>query len=114
MGRVNKLNLNVNSWMVIKSNHCCQKNGQWKTCCGNRTVTSKSSIGELYSTFVQWGLTFWNLNKHHCFIVLYISIWEGGLELCFGRAKPTKDPVVTGLCGKTSAWFLMQLTRKST
>jgi len=23
-------------------------------------------------TFVQWGLTFWNLNKHHCFIVLHI------------------------------------------
>jgi len=39
----------------------------------------------------------------------------GVLELCFGGAKPTKDPpVVTGLCGKTSACFLMQFTRKST
>jgi len=24
--------------------------------------------------------------------VLHISIWEGGLELCFGGAKPTKGP----------------------
>jgi len=38
---------------------------------------------------VQWGLTFCNLNKHHCFIVLHISIW-GRLELCFGGAKLTK------------------------
>ena len=54
----------------------------------------KVSIGELYSTFVfvQWGLTFWNLNKHHCFIVLHISNWEGGLEICFGGGKPTKGP----------------------
>jgi len=78
--------------MVLKSNHCYQKFGQWKTWCGNRTVTRKSSIGELYSTFVQWGLTFWNLNKHHCFVVLHILIWEGGLELCFRVAKSTKGP----------------------
>jgi len=39
----------------------------------------------------------------------------GGLELRFGGAKPTKfTPVVTELCGKTVACFLMQLTRKST
>jgi len=25
MGRINKENLNVNSWMVLKSNHCSQK-----------------------------------------------------------------------------------------
>jgi len=31
-------------------------------------------------------LTFWTLNKHHCFIVLHISIWGRGLELCFGEA----------------------------
>jgi len=36
--------------------------------------------------FVQWGLTFRNLNK-----LFHISIW-GGLELCFGGAKPTKAP----------------------
>jgi len=23
-------------------------------------------------TLVQWGLTFWNLNKHHCFVALHI------------------------------------------
>jgi len=22
--------MNVNSWMVLKSKHCCQRNGQWK------------------------------------------------------------------------------------
>ena len=39
----------------------------------------------------------------------------GGLELRFGGAKPTKfTPVVTGLCGKTVACYLMQLTRKNT
>jgi len=38
-----------------------------------------------------------------------------GLELCFGGAKPIKDPpVATGLCGKASFCFLMQLIRKST
>jgi len=32
--------------------------------------------------------------------------WGGSLELCFGRDKPTEPlPVVTGLCGKTSACF---------
>jgi len=49
-------------------------------------------------------------------MVLHISINWGGLELCFGGAKkPNKaSPVAMGLCGKTSACFLMQLTRKST
>jgi len=51
MGRIIKYNLNLNSLMVSKSNHCCQRNGQWKSSCGNRTVTRKSS-GELYSAFV--------------------------------------------------------------
>jgi len=55
-------------------------------------------------TFVQWSLTFENLNKHHCFIILHISI--RGLDVCFRGAKPTKDPVVTGLYGKTSACFI--------
>jgi len=27
------------------------------------------------------------LNKHHCFIVLHISIW-GELGVCFGGVKP--------------------------
>jgi len=79
--------------MVLKSNHCCQKNAQWKTSSGNRTVTRKSSIGELYSTFVQWGLTwFWNLNKHHCFIVLHISTWEGDWSFVSEGLSPPKVP----------------------
>jgi len=36
--------MNVNSWMVLKSNHCYRRNGYWKAWCGNRTVTRKSSI----------------------------------------------------------------------
>ena len=38
---------------------------------------------------MQWGLTFWNLNKHHCFIVLHITI-RRSLELCFGEESPPK------------------------
>jgi len=72
--------MNVNSWMVIKSNHCYRRNGYWKALCGNRTVTRKSSIGGF--AFVQWGLTFWILNKYYCFIVFHISIW-GGLGALF-------------------------------
>jgi len=80
-----------------------------------RTVTRKSSIGELYSTCVQWGLTFWNLNKHHCFIVLHISIWEGGSELFSGGAKPTKGPPWWLDCvAKLQLGFQMQLARKRT
>jgi len=37
------------------------------------------------------GMTFWNLNKYDYFIVLHVWTW-GGLELCFGRAKPTNPP----------------------
>ena len=52
----------------------------------------KVPIGELYSTFVQWGLTFWNLNQHHCcYSASYFDL-GGVLELCFGEAKPTKGP----------------------
>ena len=104
--------------MVLKSNHCCQKTGQWKTWCGNRTVTRKSSISELYSTLCSGAWHFWNLDKYHCFIVivLHISIWEGGLELCLGGANPTKGPPWWWLvyAAKLRACFLMQLTRKST
>jgi len=78
--------------MVLKSNHCCQKKWPVKNVVWQQNRHQKVCIGELYSTFAQWSLTFWNLNKHHCFIVLHISNWEGGLELCFGGAKPTKGP----------------------
>jgi len=37
-------------------------------------------------------LKFEQTSLHHCFVVLHTSIWEGGLELCFGGAKPTKGP----------------------
>jgi len=35
------------------------------------------------------------------------------LELCFGGLSPPNSPVATGLCGKTSDCFPMQLTYKS-
>ena len=40
---------------------------------------------------MQWGLTFWNLNKHHCFIVLHIQFGRS-LELCFRGIKPKPPP----------------------
>jgi len=46
--------MSVYSWVVLESNHCYQRNGQWKAWCGNRTVTRKSSKGGF--TFAQWGL----------------------------------------------------------
>jgi len=55
VGLINEI-MNVNSWMVLKSNHCYQRNRWWKVWCGIRTVTRKSSIGGF--TFVQWRLTF--------------------------------------------------------
>jgi len=36
--------MNANSLMVLKSNHCYHRNGQWKAWCGNKTTTRKSSI----------------------------------------------------------------------
>jgi len=50
MGRINKI-INVNSLMVLKSNHCYQRNDQWKAWCGSGTVTRKS-VGELYISAV--------------------------------------------------------------
>jgi len=46
-GLINEI-MNMNSWMVLKSNHCYQRNGQWKAWCGNRTITRKCSIRGLY------------------------------------------------------------------
>jgi len=43
VGLMNEI-MDVNSWMVLKSHHCYRRNGWWKACCGNRTVTRKSSI----------------------------------------------------------------------
>jgi len=67
-------NYTINATPPEKLQHY-QRNGLWNAWCHNRTVTRKSSIGGLHCTFVQWALTFWNLNKYHCFIVLHISIW---------------------------------------
>jgi len=43
VGLINEI-MNVNSWMVLKSNHCYQRNRWRKVWCGIRTVTRKSSI----------------------------------------------------------------------
>jgi len=70
VGLINQI-MNVSSWMVLKSNHSYQRIDYWKAWCGNRNITRKSFIGLRLGgfTFVQWGLRFWNLNTHHCFIV---------------------------------------------
>ena len=61
-------------------------------------ATEQNCHQKLFHRFVQWGLTFWNLNKHHCFIVFHISIW-GCLELCFRGVKPIK-----ALRGDRTVW----------
>jgi len=61
--------MDLNSLMVLKSNHCYQRNGEWKAWCDNRPVTRKV----FYRLHLcRGGLTFWNSNKHHCFIVVHI------------------------------------------
>jgi len=61
---------------------------------GVATEPSSESLQLRGLTFVQWGLEFLNLSKHHCFIVLDIST-GGSLELCLGGDLPTKAPVRT-------------------
>ena len=87
MGRINKWNLNVNSWMVSKSNHCYKNNGQWKSWCGNRTATRKSSIGELY--ICAMGLDILKFEQTLFYNASYFNL-GGVLELCFRGDKPTK------------------------
>ena len=63
----------------------------------NEDMLSSFDIGGLYSrglygTFVQWGLTFWNLNKHHCFIVLHISFGRGDWSFVSEGLSPPKAP----------------------
>jgi len=50
VGLINEI-MNVDSWMVLKSSHCFQRNGKWKAWFGNRTVT-KISMGVF--AFVKW------------------------------------------------------------
>jgi len=60
----------------------------------------ESLLGDF--ALVHWGLTFWNLNKHHWFIMFHISIrgaWSFVLE---GRSPP-KPPSGDGTVWKTSA-----------
>jgi len=77
--------------MVLKSNHCCQKMANEKL-----GVATESSPESLYRGALQYicavGLDILKFKQTSLFIVLHISIWEGGLELCFGGAKPTKGP----------------------
>jgi len=51
--------MNVNSWMVLKSNQCYRRNGYWKAWCGNRTVTRKSSMGALHLCSGAWCSEIW-------------------------------------------------------
>ena len=55
VGLTNEI-INVNSWMVLKSNHCYQKMANEKL----DVATEPSPQNLLYGdfAFVQWGLTF--------------------------------------------------------
>jgi len=79
----------VNSWRVSKSNHCYQRNGQWKAWCANRTVTRKSSIERLYICAV--GLDILKFEQTSRFYSASSFNW-GGLKLYFGGAKPSQVP----------------------
>jgi len=62
-------------------------------------------IGELYICAV--GLDILKLEQTSLFCRAWSFVSEG-------LNPPKSPPVATGLCGKTSACFLMQLTQKST
>ena len=87
--------------MVLKFNHCCQKNGQWKTWCDNRTVTWKSSIGQLYSTSDlcsgAWHSEIWtNITVLSCFI---FQFGRGDWSFVSEALNPPKAP-----CGDWTVW----------
>jgi len=77
---------------------------------GVPTEPSPESLQKRSFTFVQWSLTFWNLNEHHCFIVLHVSV--GGVwNFVSDGLNPSKPPV--GTVWHNVICFLMQSTRKS-
>jgi len=89
VGLINEI-MNANSWMVLKTNHCYQRNGWWKAWCGNRTVTRKSSIVGLCICAV--GLDILKFEQTSLFYSSSYFNLGRGLQLCFGKAKPTKAP----------------------
>jgi len=59
---------------------------------GVPTEPPPESLQQRGFTFVQWGFTFWNLNKHHCFIVLHISIVGTWSFVSEGLSPPKPPP----------------------
>jgi len=55
---------------------------------GVATEPSSGSLPKGSFALVQWGLTFWNLNKHHCFILLHITIWGAWSFVSEGLSLP--------------------------
>jgi len=78
------------------------------------TEPSPESLLQWGFTFVQWHLTFCNLKKHHCASYSNLGVRLGALFQRGSAHQIATPPMVTELCGKTSACFSMQLTRKST
>ena len=77
--------------MVLKSNHCCQKNGQWKL-----GVATEPSPESPYRGALQYicamGLDILKFEPTSLFYSASYFDLGGVLELCFGEAKPTKGP----------------------
>jgi len=79
--------------------------------CGNRTVARKSSVGGLYICTV--GLDILKFEQTPLFYsASYFNVRS--LELCLGGLSPLERPRGYVTVWKTSAFFLMQLTLKST
>jgi len=62
---------------------------------GVATEPSPESLQLRGFTFVQWGLTFWNLSKHRCFVMLDISVGGGAWSLVSEGISPPKPAVWT-------------------
>jgi len=80
VGLINEI-MNVNSLVVLKSNHCYQRNGQWKAC-----IPQGSFI------FVQWDLTFRNLNKYHLLYSASYFNMERSWSFVSEGLSPPKPP----------------------
>ena len=73
----------------------------------NKTVTRKYSIGGLYICAV--GLDILKFEQTLLFYSALYFNWGSWNFVLEGLSPQKPPPVVTGLCGNTSAFFLMQL-----
>jgi len=101
------------SCMVLKSNHCYQRIGYWKAWCGNRTVNQKVFYRLEGFCICAVGLDFLKFEQTSLFYSASYLNSGGDWSFVSEGLSPSKTPMATGLCGKTSICFLMQLIPKS-